>query len=277
MIVSKYKQSSNSIILQVKEVSKAFSYANGQASKNHIVLNNISMDIKEGEFVTIVGSSGCGKSTLLNIIAGLDNPDSGIISVKGEHKTSTDPGRLVIFQEGALFPWLTVSENVEFGLKMAGIAKDKQREAANRFIDMVQLSRFADSYIYQLSGGMKQRVAIARALAMDPDILLMDEPFAALDVQTRDMLNNQLLEIHEATKKTILFVTHNINEALSLGDRVIVLSPRLGNIKREFGIGLPRPRDIGSPEITVIKRQILNALEEDFQFARRETRAETAQ
>jgi NitT/TauT family transport system ATP-binding protein len=265
LIVSKYKQSSNSIILQVKEVSKAFSYANGQASKNHIVLNNVSMDIKEGEFVTIVGPSGCGKSTLL------------IISVKGEHKTSTDPGRLVIFQEGALFPWLTVSENVEFGLKMAGIAKDKQREAANRFIDMVQLSRFADSYIYQLSGGMKQRVAIARALAMDPDILLMDEPFAALDVQTRDMLNNQLLEIHEATKKTILFVTHNINEVLSLGDRVIVLSPRLGNIKREFGIGLPRPRDIGSPEITVIKRQILNALEEDFQFARRETRAETAQ
>lgn len=275
--MSKYKQSSNSIILQVKEVSKAFSYANGQGSKNHIVLNNVSMDIKEGEFVTIVGPSGCGKSTLLNIIAGLDNPDSGIISVKGEHKTSTDPGRLVIFQEGALFPWLTVSENVEFGLKMAGIAKDKQREAANRFINMGQLSRFADSYIYQLSGGMKQRVAIARALAMDPDILLMDEPFAALDVQTRDMLNNQLLEIHEATKKTILFVTHNINEALSLGDRVIVLSPRLGNIKREFGIGLPRPRDIGSPEITVIKRQILNALEEDFQFARRETRAETAQ
>jgi NitT/TauT family transport system ATP-binding protein len=277
LIVSKYKQSSNSIILQVKEVSKAFSYTNGQASKNHIVLNNVSMDIKEGEFVTIVGPSGCGKSTLLNIIAGLDNPDSGIISVKGEHKTSTDPGRLVIFQEGALFPWLTVSENVEFGLKMAGIAKDKQREAANRFIDMVQLSRFADSYIYQLSGGMKQRVAIARALAMDPDILLMDEPFAALDVQTRDMLNNQLLEIHEATKKTILFVTHNINEALSLGDRVTVLSPRLGNIKREFGICLSRPRDIGSPEITVIKRQILNALEEDFQFARRETRAETAQ
>jgi NitT/TauT family transport system ATP-binding protein len=278
LIVSKYKQSSNSIILQVKEVSKAFSYANGrQVSKNHIVLNNVSMDIKEGEFVTIVGPSGCGKSTLLNIIAGLDNPDSGIISVKGEHKTSTDPGRLVIFQEGALFPWLTVSENVEFGLKMAGIAKDKQREAANRFIDMVQLSWFADSYIYQLSGGMKQRVAIARALAMDPDILLMDEPFAALDLQTRDMLNNQLLEIHEATKKTILFVTHNINEALSLGDRVIVLSPRLGNIKREFEIGLPRPRDIGSPEITVIKRQILNALEGDFQFARRETRAETAQ
>jgi NitT/TauT family transport system ATP-binding protein len=275
LITSEYKQSSSSTILQVKEVSKTFSFSNSHASKSHIVLNNINIDIEVGEFVTIVGPSGCGKSTLLNIIAGLDSPDSGTISVKGEHKSSTDPGRLVIFQEGALFPWLTVSENVEFGLKLAGISKDEQRQAANHFIDMVQLSRFADSYIYQLSGGMKQRVAIARALAMDPDILLMDEPFAALDVQTRDLLNDQLLEIHKATRKTILFVTHNINEALSLGDRVIVLSPRLGNIKREFVIDLPRPRDIGSPEITVIKRQILNELEEDFQFARRETRTET--
>ncbi|MEM3094308.1 MAG: ATP-binding cassette domain-containing protein, partial [Nitrososphaera sp.] len=146
---------------------------------------------------------------------------------------------------------------------------DEQRKAASRFIDMVQLSKFADSYIYQLSGGMKQRVAIARALAIDPDILLMDEPFAALDVQTRDMLHNELLQIHEATKKTILFVTHNINEALALGTRVIVLSPRLGNIKREFTVNLPRPRDIDSPEIALIKRQILKELEEDFQFARK--------
>lgn len=135
---------------------------------------------------------------------------------------------------------------------------------------MVQLSRFADSYIYQLSGGMKQRVAIARALAMNPDILLMDEPFAALDVQSRDMLHNQLLQIHEETKKTILFVTHNISEALALGTRLIVLSPRLGGIKKEFRINLPRPRDVDSPDITVIKRQILKELEDDFQFVRRE-------
>lgn len=267
MITSEYRHST-AALLQVKEVSKTFPYAD--SSQNHIVLNKVSIDIKDGEFVTIVGPSGCGKSTLLNIIAGLDSPDSGSISVKGEHKTSTDPGRLVIFQEGALFPWLTVLENVEFGLKLTGIPKDKQQEAAGRFVDMVQLSRFADSYIYQLSGGMKQRVAIARALAMDPDILLMDEPFAALDVQTREMLHNQLLQIHEATKKTILFVTHNINEALSLGTRVIVLSPRLGNIKREFTITVPRPRDVDSPEITVIRRQILKELEEDFQFVRRE-------
>lgn len=270
MIASDYKQSGGSVILQVKEVSKVFSYADSPASQNHVVLNNVNIDIKDGEFVTIVGPSGCGKSTLLNIIAGLDSPNSGSILVKGENKTSTDPGRLVIFQEGALFPWLTVIENVEFGLKLAGIPKDRQRQAASRFVDMVQLSRFADSCIYQLSGGMKQRVAIARALAMDPDILLMDEPFAALDVQTREMLHNQLLHIHEATKKTILFVTHNINEALALGNRVVVLSTKLGNIKREFVINLTRPRDVDSPEITVIKRQILKELEEDFQFVRRE-------
>lgn len=266
MITTEYRHS-NATLLQVKDVSKAFLYADKQ---NHVVLNWVSIDIKDGEFVTIVGPSGCGKSTLLNIIAGLENPDSGNILVKGERKVSTDPGRLVIFQEGALFPWLTVLENVEFGLKLAGIPKEKQRQSAIRFIQTVQLSRFADSYIYQLSGGMKQRVAIARALAMNPDILLMDEPFAALDVQTRDMLHNQLLQIHEETKKTILFVTHNINEALALGTRVVVLSPRLGSIKRDFTINLPRPRDVESPEIVIIKRQILKELEEDFQFVRKE-------
>ncbi len=267
MLTSEYQQS-NTILLQVREVSKTFPYAAG--SQNHVVLNKVSIDIKNGEFVTIVGPSGCGKSTLLNIIAGLDSPDSGSILVRGERKASTDPGRLVIFQEGALFPWLSVLENVEFGLKLVGIPKDRHRQAAGRFIDMVQLSRFADSYIYQLSGGMKQRVAIARALAMNPEILLMDEPFAALDVQTREVLHNQLLQIHKETKKTILFVTHNINEALALGTRLIVLSPRLGSIKREFAINLPRPRDADSPDIAVIKRQILKELEADFQFVRRE-------
>ena len=275
MITSEYQQSGTAV-LQVNEVSKAFQYAS-PGSQQHVVLNRVSIDIKDGEFVTIVGPSGCGKSTLLNIIAGLESPDSGSILVKGKRKVSTDRDRIVIFQEGALFPWLTVLENIEFGLKLAGNSKEKRRQAAGRFLNMVQLSRFANSYLYQLSGGMKQRVAIARALAIDPDILLMDEPFAALDVQTRDLLHNQLLQIHEATKKTILFVTHNINEALSLGDRVVVLSPRTGRIKKEFAIGLPRPRDVESPEMTVIKRQILKELEEDFQFARRETRTETIQ
>lgn len=266
MITTEYKQS-DATLLQVKDVSKTFPYPDKQ---DHVILNRVSIDIKDGEFVTIVGPSGCGKSTLLNIIAGLEDPDSGNVLVKGERKVSTDSGRLVIFQEGALFPWLTVLENVEFGLKLTGITKEKQKQVASRFVEMVQLSRFASSYIYQLSGGMKQRVALARALAMNPDILLMDEPFAALDVHTKDVLHNQLLQIHKETKKTILFVTHNINEALALGTRVIVLSPRLGSIKREFRIDLSRPRNIESHEINVIKRQILKELEEDFQFVRKE-------
>ncbi len=274
MITSKYQQIGTTV-LEVNEVSKAFHHA-GSGSQQHAVLSNVSIGIKDGEFVTIVGPSGCGKSTLLNIIAGLESPDSGSIVVRGQPKVSTDRDRAVIFQEGALFPWLTVSENIEFGLKLAGIPQDKRRETASHFIDMVQLSSFADSYIYQLSGGMKQRVAIARALAIDPDILLMDEPFAALDVQTRDLLHNQLLQIYQTTKKTILFVTHNINEAILLGDRVIVLSPRTGGIKSEFSIGLPRPRDVDSPELAIIKRQILKELEEDFKFARSETRTEEA-
>ena len=257
-------------------MSKAFHYSVPDSQK-HVVLNNVSIEVRDGEFVTIVGPSGCGKSTLLNIIAGLDSPDSGSILVKGEHKVSTDRDRIVIFQEGALFPWLTVLENVEFGLKLAGVPKEKRRQIAGRFIDIVQLSRFTNSYIHQLSGGMKQRVAIARALAIDPDILLMDEPFAALDVQTRDLLHNQLLQLHETTKKTILFVTHNINEALLLGDRIVVLSPRTGSIKKELVIGLPRPRDVESPELMLIKRRILKELEEDFQFARREIRTEAFQ
>ena len=275
MIASEYKQRvGSSAMLQVRAVSKAFHYDTTN-SPNHAVLNGVSIDIKDGEFVTIVGPSGCGKSTLLNIIAGLDSPDSGSIFVKGERKTSTDPDRIVIFQEGALFPWLTVTENVEFGLKLAGVPKEKRVEKARHFVSMMQLSRFANSYIHQLSGGMKQRVAIARALAMNPAVLLMDEPFAALDVQTRDMLHNHLLQIHEATKKTILFVTHNINEALLLGSRLIVLSPSLGNIRKDIVMDLPRPRDIDSPELVLLKRQILKELEEDFQFARKENTTTT--
>ena len=273
MITSECQQTEPAL-LEVIEVSKSFQYAL-PGSQQHVVLNNVNINVTAGEFVTIVGPSGCGKSTLLNIIAGLESPDSGRILVKGERKVSTDRDRIVIFQEGALFPWLTVLENIEFGLKLAGIPKERRREAASRFVNLVQLSRFANSYIYQLSGGMKQRVAIARALAIDPDILLMDEPFAALDVQTRDLLHNQLLHIHESTNKTILFVTHNLNEALSLGDRIVVLSPITGSIRREFAISLTRPRDIESPEMVIIKRQILKELEDDFQFARRETRAET--
>jgi NitT/TauT family transport system ATP-binding protein len=175
----------------------------------------------------------------------------------------------MIFQEGALFPWLNVQDNVEFGLKIARVPKEKIRQIADRYIEMVGLSKFSKSFVYQLSGGMKQRVAIARALAIEPEVLLMDEPFAALDVQTRDSLHEELVGIHKTTGKTILFVTHNINEAILLGDRVIVLSSVLKNIKKEFRIDIPRPRDPETHELYEIKKQILREFEGDLQIAKR--------
>jgi NitT/TauT family transport system ATP-binding protein len=243
-----------------------------RTSSSYEVLNGVDLKIKEGEFVTIVGPSGCGKSTLLNIIAGLDRPDSGNVlirrAVASNNTLSTK--RIMIFQEGALFPWLNVQDNVEFGLKIAKMPKEKSRQVADRYIEMVGLSKFSESFVYQLSGGMKQRVAIARALAIEPEVLLMDEPFAALDVQTRDLLHEELVGIHKTTGKTILFVTHNINEAILLGDRVIVLSSTLKNIKKEFQIDIPRPRDPETPELYEIKKQVLREFERDLQIAKRE-------
>src|SRR5215211_3642884 len=240
-------------------------------SSSHEVLNGVDLKIKEGEFVTIVGSSGCGKSTLLNIIAGLDRPDSGSVLIRG-HLANSDRSstkRIMIFQEGALFPWLNVQDNVEFGLKIAKMPKQMSRLVANKYIEMVGLSKFSESFPYQLSGGMKQRVAIARALAMEPEVLLMDEPFAALDIQTQNLLHEELVGIHKTTGKTILFVTHNINEAILLGDRIIVLSSVLKNIKKEFRIEITRPRDPESPELYEIKKQILREFEGDLQIAKR--------
>jgi NitT/TauT family transport system ATP-binding protein len=240
-------------------------------SSSHDVLNGVDLKIKEGEFVTIVGPSGCGKSTLLNIIAGLDRPDSGSVLIREAiaSRNTLSTKRIMIFQEGALFPWLNVQDNVEFGPKIAKMPKEKSCQIADRYIEMVGLSKFSESFVYQLSGGMKQRVAIARALALEPEVLLMDEPFAALDVQTRESLHEELVGIHKTTGKTILFVTHNINEAILLGDRVIVLSSMLKNIKKEFRIDIPRPRAPENPELYEIKKQILREFEGDFQIAKR--------
>jgi NitT/TauT family transport system ATP-binding protein len=242
-----------------------------RASSLYEVLNGVDLKIKEGEFVTIVGPSGCGKSTLLNIIAGLDRPDSGSVLIRGDVASGNtlSTKRIMIFQEGALFPWLNVQDNVEFGPKIAKMPKEKSRQVADKYIEMVGLSKFSESFVYQLSGGMKQRVAIARALAIEPEVLLMDEPFAALDVQTRDLLHEELVGIHKTTGKTILFVTHNINEAIVLGDRVIVLSSVLKNIKKEFQIDIPRPRDPETPELYEIKKLILREFEGDLQIAKR--------
>jgi NitT/TauT family transport system ATP-binding protein len=285
-------------VVHVKEVYKSFDYKNSKnnssnitttydhlsgqqqqqlnptrslRTSSHDVLNGVDLKINEGEFVTIVGPSGCGKSTLLNIIAGLDRPDSGSVLIRGHVASSNTSStkRIMIFQEGALFPWLNVQDNVEFGLKITNMPKEMSRRVANKYIEMVGLSKFSESFTYQLSGGMKQRVAIARALAMEPEVLLMDEPFAALDVQTQDLLHEELVGIHKTTGKTILFVTHNINEAILLGDRVIVLSSVLKDIKREFRIDIPRPRDPESPELYEIKKQILREFEGDLQIAKR--------
>jgi NitT/TauT family transport system ATP-binding protein len=256
-------------ILELKDISKSFIHGEKrEILKHQKVLGRLDLKVEEGEFLTIVGSSGCGKSTLLNIIAGIDRPDSGSISAKDDKARARGAESILIFQESALFPWLTVFGNVEFGLKIAGIPKEQRREIANHFIEVVQLAKFADSYVFQLSGGMKQRAAIARALALDPQILLMDEPFAALDVQTRDVLLEQLLQIHRSTSKTILFVTHNIDEAIKLGDRIVLLSSQSAGIKREIIINYPKPRDIESPEITAIRRNLLKDLQEDFRLAR---------
>lgn len=242
--------------LEAKNIVKRFDH-NGNSV---LALDGIDLKIGEGDFVCIVGPSGCGKSTFLNVVAGLEKPDSGEILLNGKEITTPGPDRTMVFQEGALFPWLKVIDNVEFGLKMAGIPKDERRQISQRYLDMMQLTKFADSYIYQLSTGMKQRVAIARALVMDPEILLMDEPFAALDAQTRDLLLVELQLIWERTKKTILFVTHSISESVILGNRVVVFKNRPSKIKKEFTIDYRRPRLAEDENLIKYQQDILAEL-----------------
>ena len=258
-------QTNDRSILELENIFKEYSDKKDRIHAKHTVINNLNLDIKKGEFVTIVGPSGCGKSTLLNLVAGLDQVFDGEIHVDDKpisQSPSTD--RVVVFQEGALFPWLTVYGNIEFGLTIAKVPKKNRKEKVMKLIETVQLTNFTHAYIHQLSGGMKQRVAIARALALDPKILLMDEPFAALDVQTRKMLYNHILRIHEETKKTILFVTHNIHEAVALGDRVIIMSPKLANIKKQIVVNVPRPRSIDHPLVESITREIISESDDVF-------------
>jgi NitT/TauT family transport system ATP-binding protein len=239
------------------------SYANSRGSFTP-ALQNIDLEIEQGEFVCIVGPSGCGKSTLLHLIAGLDRPTSGEITVDGGPVNGPGTDRILLFQELGLFPWLTVRQNVEFGLKMAGISKTERRDRARIFLRMVHLSHFEDHYIHQLSGGMKQRVALARSLALRPKILLMDEPFAALDAQTRDMLHDELERIWKETSPTIVFVTHNVREAVRLGDRVLLMSFRPGRIKTQFQINLNRPRHVEDSDVAYLSKEILGQLREEI-------------
>lgn len=249
--------------LVIEHVKKSY-----QTNKSfHNVLDDINIEIKDGEFVSLLGPSGCGKSSLLNIIAGLDKEYSGNIVINGTRIDGAGPDRAMVFQEAALFPWLSVIENLEFGMKIAGVPKKERKEKAVKYLKMVHLSNFRNYYVHELSGGMKQRVAIARALALNSDILLMDEPFAALDYQTRNILLVELQEIWMQTGKTIIFVTHNIEEAILLSDRVMVMSLNPGRIKKTVSIQLARPRFAENRDISIIHADLMKELKDEIEKA----------
>jgi NitT/TauT family transport system ATP-binding protein len=224
-------------------------------------LDDVTLRVAAGEFLCLVGPSGCGKSTLLDIIAGLTLPESGTVFADGQPVAGPGRHRLVMFQESALFPWLDVFGNVMFGLKREkNLSSAEKREIAEQHLELVGLTKFKRAYTHELSGGMKQRVALARSLAPDPRVLLMDEPFAALDALTRERLYGDLQEIWQSRRKTIILVTHNVREAVCLGDRVAVMSPNPGRVREEFRVDLPRPRDINSPLLAELAGDITTAL-----------------
>ncbi|MBI2167707.1 MAG: ABC transporter ATP-binding protein [Candidatus Omnitrophica bacterium] len=251
--------------ISIRQAAKEFETRQGKLQ----ALQETSLEIKSGEFVCFVGPSGCGKTTLLNLVAGLEPPTHGEIRSNGDKVTAPGSDRVVIFQEAALFPWLNVIQNIEFGL-VRRMESGKRREIARTFLNLVHLGRFEKSYVHELSGGMKSRVALARALALNPSVLLMDEPFAALDAQTRDLLHEELQDIWQKTRQTVLFVTHNVREAVRLGDRVLVFTARPGRIKKEFRIDLPRPRDINSSGVLSYAQQIQRELREEIEKVLRE-------
>lgn len=228
--------------LELKNLTKSFVAPNRDSRP---VLSGVDLAVAHGEFLCVLGPSGCGKTTLLQLIAGLETPDSGEVLVRGSQVTGTGGTTGMVFQEYALFPWLTVSGNVEFGPSVRGVSRNTRKARARHYIDLVGLAGFEKSYPYELSGGMRQRAAIARALANEPDLLLMDEPLAALDSQLRESLQQEVLHIWRETGKTVVYVTHSISEAVFLADRVAVLGPRPAAIKAIVEIPLPRPRDAG--------------------------------
>jgi NitT/TauT family transport system ATP-binding protein len=245
------------VILSIQHLGKVFPKGDGEL----VALEDISLEVKDGEFVCVLGPSGCGKTTLLRIIAGLESKTTGSIMLQGNEITGPGSDRGMVFQEFGLFPWRTVRKNIEFGLEIKKIPPEQRQEIANRYIDLVGLKGFESSHPNQLSGGMKQRVGIARALANDPAILLMDEPFGALDAQTRNQMQKELLRIWKETKKTAIFITHSVDESVFLADRIVVLTSRPGRIRNIYRVDLPRPRDRGHPDFIALRKTILEELE----------------
>jgi len=242
--------------LTVNRVSKRFDVKGGSVE----ALRDVNFTISKGEFVCLIGASGCGKSTLLRIMAGFETASAGTVDMYGTPITGPGPERGMVFQDFALFPWLTVKQNIGFGPRQRGLPKEKLNAISARYTDMVGLTKFADYYPSQLSGGMKQRVAIARVLANDADILLMDEPFGALDALTREQMQQELLEIWQRTKVTVVFVTHSVEEAVVLSDRVVVMTAGPGRIEHDGRIALARPRDVSAIDFNEVRREITQRL-----------------
>ncbi len=247
--------------IEIKALNKSFPH-DGKATG---ILVDIDLSIRDGDFISLLGPSGCGKSTLLNVIAGLEKPSKGEVLVNGHSVQGPGSDRVMVFQESALFPWLSVLDNVMFGLKIKGISTKQAQEMAQESLKMVHLSRFIGAYPHELSGGMRQRVAIARALVMNPQYLLMDEPFGALDEQTKLLLHSELQDIWQKTKKTIIFVTHSIHEAVQLSNRIVLMGTRPGRIIKEFSIPYPQPRSKSDPNLAYIEGQIFEDLKVEIE------------
>ncbi|HJJ28300.1 MAG TPA: ABC transporter ATP-binding protein [Methanocorpusculum sp.] len=243
--------------VKAEHVGKTFHTKKGDVK----ALDDINLEIYDGEFVCLLGPSGCGKTTLLRMIGGLDVPTEGKVEIDGKIVDGPSPKMTMVFQEYSLYPWRTIEENVGFGLEMMGMPKEQRKVEVQKRLDLVGLTEFANSYPYELSGGMRQRAAVARALASDPAVMLMDEPFGALDAQTRNKMQIQLLDIWNSTKKTILFVTHSVDEAVFLSDRILILSPRPGKVHQIYEVNIPRPRDRTSVEFAKIRKEVLAEIE----------------
>ncbi|BCX55093.1 MULTISPECIES: ABC transporter ATP-binding protein [Comamonas] len=263
--------SGSAIKIRARDVRMDFAIADERGRKQQIAaLQDFNLDIREGEFFTLLGPSGCGKSTFLNVLAGLARKTGGSISIDGQPASGINREQGVVFQGYALFPWRTVLQNIEVGLEIRKIPKRERRETAEQFLHLVGLAGFGQRYPHELSGGMRQRVAIARSLAYSPSLLLMDEPFAALDAQTREILQSELLRIWEQHKTTIVFITHSLDEAIYLSDRIAVMTHRPGRIKSVLDIALPRPRPAEirhAPAFVQLREQAWDVLRDEVAFA----------